>query len=1466
MAKLPPFLARCFGVIAKKGLYQGDTGVIMIDTSSDYSSECVVAFLPRLDLPQQKFKRVKKTHSSNPAVPATFTTPFPVSTTMSDIKSKFDFVSINTKAGYPIPLERTVPSKKRSVPSARRPRSIKSATCEHGDKEYALLKQTIWQGLSLVRQKVTNLTLANTIAEEDLLEFFETESTVLQSNIPLPSTWIFGLGERVRVSNRLRDHHRPLRENPELASELGLQSKDEGFIRDVVEINCVVEFLDGTDGEGRQVVLPQHSLLKVMRQGDEVYVRQASRSIFQLGVAEVSSTTERIPLDGKVGLVVSVGDDGETVQVQFSEYPVPQQFHSNSLVNSALMLSSNDLVKRGIKKPLPSIDPVFSIVPKTLVYVEPNPSILTTDPAPEPLDLAIRTGRRPWVGKEVRIVGLNDRGATIKHHKAENGSVLDVNRNDSMSSGLAITVSRVRRFDDGKFLHDNGPHKLPTYDPHFHFKPGYQPQYTQSEILKGYAPMDMSAWQATYQDRWVGSGGNNGGTEGGIDEMQASSSSFDSGPASGSTTRSIASGFASPDGCMSPDSSLNSLLQPYKCWWVDVPGTITRTPLRLVPATPFPDFTNEILDPRIRNALPRQQLLLAFRGETKDRVITLKEGPGGQSTLYYKQKGTGSVQVDPRDLSTTKQSYGLSSPLYCNGLFIIVRGSHIGKLTRRLFGTHDHKWVLQVVRLEPQEMRKIGCTVPRFTEIVKDREPPIVVLESSIALVNQMPDEQGNGIRLMEERQLVAENDGYGGRTGKQHRNKAEFGRQYSETTPPPDTKPSRKRAGRESSLTDEQQAIVESFFPAWEQLLRQHTAAFREGRYEEPKVFLTGDDVRTNDEWAKIDSEGCVQKSPPQCLYQNNINDLVLNALATDEKTKTHQSLVQAAEALLSFKKPVAGKSLFEKENKEEILQLMKKKLNALRADNTANSGDGVSNNHNEHKENKRKENAGAEYQKVLTEMWEKTDQDDYNERAKGIDVNDNQKQFKEAIYSALCALCQNGQLGPCEMMILTGFRDKDNNLVAYKLQAHHNDDDHADAFPVDQDEEMALGNAWKDWCAEYQKVLTEMWEKTDQDDYNERAKGIDVNDKNPAEHVIEPIMPAEELHTLRNANGIPVLGVVDLEQIAPAGLTKVLSDFLHALWNHSWPQDRVRPSIPLVEIEAHPEDFYDTWTFQFPVTLKPVEMMLLIERYSLCTYLSTISAVETVQPFVFWPKQDIVDQVAKREAEAEAARGTGDKIVAHPPSISPPPPKPSAPPAATSLAAILPTNASTLPPPTHGTPIGPARASTAPVASISSPSNASAPPLSTPVTPIGATGASTVPAASISPSKASTPPPSTPAINSERTSIAPPPTPPASTEEGVEAPQQSSGTPASEEWDAVPMLDDQEVSLAVPEAQVVHRSQTHSGKRTIAEITSEVEAPQRVTRTRVAAQEVAPKTRASKKAAGNKRVSSCLAIACLR
>lgn len=79
-------------------------------------------------------------------------------------------------------------------------------------------------------------------------------------------------------------------------------------------------------------------------------------------------------------------------------------------------------------------------------------------------------------------------------------------------------------------------------------------------------------------------------------------------------------------------------------------------------------------------------------------------------------------------------------------------------------------------------------------------------------------------------------------------------------------------------------------------------------------------------------------------------------------------------------------------------------------------------------------------------------------------------------------------------------------------------------------------------------------------------------------------------------------------------------------------------------------------------------------------------------------------------------------------------------------------------------------------------------------------------------------------------------------------EAPQQSPGIPALEEPVAP---EEQEVSL--PEAQEVRRPRTR--KRTATEIAGESEAPHRVTRARVAEQEVVPKTRASKKGTANKR-----------
>lgn len=126
------------------------------------------------------------------------------------------------------------------------------------------------------------------------------------------------------------------------------------------------------------------------------------------------------------------------------------------------------------------------------------------------------------------------------------------------------------------------------------------------------------------------------------------------------------------------------------------------------------------------------------------------------------------------------------------------------------------------------------------------------------------------------------------------------------ETSPAPELKSSKKRVGRESSLTDDQQTVVASFFPAWEQLLRQHKLHLGKGKdskardpeavtswinqtikkIQNTKGFVSEDNLKTNDEWAKVfwcpigaylfivdccvvDSEGRIQESPSQRFHQ---------------------------------------------------------------------------------------------------------------------------------------------------------------------------------------------------------------------------------------------------------------------------------------------------------------------------------------------------------------------------------------------------------------------------------------------------------------------------------------------------------------------------------------------------------------------------------------------------------------------
>ncbi|KAE9386627.1 hypothetical protein BT96DRAFT_1005887 [Gymnopus androsaceus JB14] len=276
----------------------------------------------------------------------------------------------------------------------------------------------------------------------------------------------------------------------------------------------------------------------------------------------------------------------------------------------------------------------------------------------------------------------------------------------------------------------------------------------------------------------------------------------------------------------------------------------------------------------------------------------------------------------------------------------------------------------------------------------------------------------------------------------------------------------------------------------------------------------------------------------------------------------------------LNGYTSPAAGKDLFRRENNDAIKNLATDKF---------------------------KDTSALGYQRALSELWKNAqDQEDYNKRAKTIDIFKNQLKFRAAMTSALISMCQSNTLGPAEMVLLAGFRDEQNNLKCFHLHGHH-DFSNSDTFPLDKQEVEKMLKAWSDHCEEHI----------------------------PKHVKQEPAAKDETL--LRNLNGVPVFEKLDLDDLSPKQVAT----------------DREQPSIPFTAIEANPEDFIDTKKFRFPVILKAVEMLDVDARFKLAAYLMTISSVDHPEPFTLHEKADISARVEARRVKEEAECGTGQEII---------------------------------------------------------------------------------------------------------------------------------------------------------------------------------------------------------------------------
>ncbi|KAJ3967304.1 hypothetical protein EV361DRAFT_871728, partial [Lentinula raphanica] len=250
---------------------------------------------------------------------------------------------------------------------------------------------------------------------------------------------------------------------------------------------------------------------------------------------------------------------------------------------------------------------------------------------------------------------------------------------------------------------------------------------------------------------------------------------------------------------------------------------------------------------------------------------------------------------------------------------------------------------------------------------------------------------------------------------------------------------------------------------------------------------------------------------------------------------------------------------------------------------------------------------------------LWKAADQDAYEKKARGHDLFQNQEKFPSVIKTALEALCQNGALGPTEILFMSGFRNAHNELVLTRDVENPTQP----GFLRSPGEELLSATLTRYWC-EYCEA-----------------------------HIPKHAIPeefdreVESAYISTNADSIPVLLEFNLYDLKPIDIGKILRKFLNVLWFWSWPQDQERPSIPLLEIFTHPEDYYDTKQYTFPVALAEIETLHPRDLWTLAEFLISISGASCLNPFVFRKKSDIMQRISSRRRYEELMQSTGEEIV---------------------------------------------------------------------------------------------------------------------------------------------------------------------------------------------------------------------------
>ncbi|KAJ3979143.1 hypothetical protein F5890DRAFT_1559124, partial [Lentinula detonsa] len=389
-----------------------------------------------------------------------------------------------------------------------------------------------------------------------------------------------------------------------------------------------------------------------------------------------------------------------------------------------------------------------------------------------------------------------------------------------------------------------------------------------------------------------------------------------------------------------------------------------------------------------------------------------------------------------------------------------------------------------------------------------------------------------------------------------------------------------RRGRGRPSPMTAKQQTLLQAHFPEYETLLKKNNLHLgKEGKARDPQevrnwlkalakalanstefqASAAPDQVRTPAEWETIVT-AAFKNYKNNDIIKNNAKAVVQNFRAINTPVPVRDNpRFKAANTLLNLQMPTS-KSLFETEVKEDILE----KAIELRTQNPLWNG-------------------GKAYQEALKREWANADQAMYASKAEHADIFENQRTLPLNLMTALCGLTKGGSVGPCEVVCLVGFRNEENFVASWRLNAHHQVDENGDPFTPEfqrgSDNERAfnsLDRAWAEYC--------------------------------------ETVLPKHRAPGPQNAQGVPVLR--DTTDLSNKQLAQEIVDFLNQIWSHSR-----SCFVPLSEIDSDPQAFYDTSKFQFPTSLA-VERLSNSQLWLLGDYISSISNIDHPDPFVFKSK----------------------------------------------------------------------------------------------------------------------------------------------------------------------------------------------------------------------------------------------------